>query len=80
MRQLYIACITSIADYGVQCWWNNQKNYLEKYQSLQNKALRKILDAFKTSKIISMKLKAALPPLKSDLKRPAKSMLSECYI
>ena len=62
MRQLYMACITSIADFGIQCWWNNQRNYLEKYQSLQNKALRKILNAFKTSKIISMELEAALPP------------------
>jgi len=23
IRQLYIACITSIADYGVPIWWNN---------------------------------------------------------
>lgn len=25
MRQLYIACISFIADYGIQIWWNNQK-------------------------------------------------------
>ena len=24
MRQLYIACITSVADYGVSVWWKNQ--------------------------------------------------------
>jgi len=36
MRQLYIACITSVADYGVPVWWNNQKFLLEKYQKLQN--------------------------------------------
>ena len=23
IRQLYIACITSITDYGVPIWWNN---------------------------------------------------------
>ena len=23
MRQLYIACISSVADYGVPVWWNN---------------------------------------------------------
>ena len=31
MRQLYIACITSIADYGVLIWWNKQKYLLDKY-------------------------------------------------
>src|SRR5204863_1854917 len=31
MRQLYIACISSVADYDVPVWWNNQKNMLEKF-------------------------------------------------
>jgi len=31
MRQLYIACISSVADYGVPVWWNNQKYFLEKF-------------------------------------------------
>jgi len=60
MRQLYIACITSVADYGVPIWWNNQKFLLEKYQKLQNSALRKILGAFKTSPYMAMKLEAAI--------------------
>ena len=34
MRQLYIACIMSIADFEVSIWWNNQKFLLEKYQKL----------------------------------------------
>ena len=62
MRQLYIACIVSIADFGVPIWWNNQKFLLDKYQKLQNLALRKILGAFKTSPIMVIKLKAAIPP------------------
>ena len=61
MRQLYIACIVSIADFGVPIWWNNQKFLLDKYQKLQNLALRKILGAFKTSPIMVMELKAAIP-------------------
>src|SRR5438876_1964106 len=60
MRQLYIACITSVADYGVPVWWNNQKFLLEKYQKLQNSALRKILGAFKTSPYMAMELEAAI--------------------
>src|SRR5438034_26829 len=39
---------------------NNQKFLLEKYQKLQNSALRKILEAFKTSSYMTMKLEAAI--------------------
>ena len=60
MKQLYIACITSVADYEVPIWWNNQKFLLEKYQKLQNSALKKILEAFKISLYMTMKLKAAI--------------------
>ncbi len=31
IRQLYIACISLVADYGVLVWWNNQKYLLEKF-------------------------------------------------
>ena len=31
IKQLYIACITLIADYDVPVWWNNQIYLLEKY-------------------------------------------------
>src|SRR6266480_6083761 len=64
MRQLYVACMSSVADYGVLVWWNNQKHLLEKFQKLQNKALRKILDVFKTSSVSAMKIEASLSPLK----------------
>ena len=64
MRQLYVACIVSVADYGVPIWWDNQKILLNKYQKLQNLALRKILGAFKTSPIMIMELEAAILPPK----------------
>src|SRR5436190_318276 len=60
MRQLYIACIVSVADYGVSIWWDNQKSLLDKYQKLQNLALRRIFGAFKTYLIIEMELEAAI--------------------
>src|SRR5437773_3143026 len=69
MRQLYIVCITSVADYGVPVWWNNQKYLLEKYQKLQNSALRKILEAFKISSYMAMKLEAAIISLKARFDR-----------
>jgi len=73
MRQLYIACITSVADYGVSIWWNNQKFLLEKYQKLQNSALRKILGAFKTSLYMAMKLEAAIISPRSRFNRICKN-------
>jgi len=56
----YIACIISITDYGVPIWWNNQKYLLEKFQRLQNVVLRIILEAFKTSPIKVMEIKAII--------------------
>src|SRR5436190_942776 len=73
IRQLYIACISSVADYDVPVWWNNQKNMLERFQKLQNIALRKILDAFKTSSINAMKLEASIPPPKVRFERICKN-------
>src|SRR5438034_5074177 len=75
MRQLYIACITSVADYGVPIWWNNQKFLLEKYQKLQNSALKKILEAFKTSLYMIMKLEAAIISSKTRFDRICKNYI-----
>ena len=62
MRQLYIACTCSVADYGVPIWWAGQKGLLDKYQKLQNQALRKILGTFRSSPIRAMEVEASLPP------------------
>jgi hypothetical protein len=64
MRQLYLACITSIADYGVPIWWKGQKNLLKRYQKLQNNMLRKVLGAFKTSSIAVMKIEVSILPVR----------------
>ncbi|EDN93481.1 hypothetical protein SS1G_09348 [Sclerotinia sclerotiorum 1980 UF-70] len=62
MRQLYIAYVTSIADYGSILWWKRQNQFKKILQSLQNLALRKILEVFKTSPIKPMKIEAVLYP------------------
>ena len=64
MRQLYIACITTVADYGVPVWYRGprQGRLLQLYQRLQNQALPKILGAFGKSPIRAMELEAAIPP------------------
>ena len=63
MRQLYIACIVSVADYGVPVWWKQQQFLLEKFIKLQNQALRKILGAFKTSPVSAMEIEAGISPV-----------------
>lgn len=62
LRQLYIACVTSIADYGAILWWKDQVNYTKMLQKLQNLALRKILGVYKTTPILPMEVETALPP------------------
>src|SRR6266704_1835125 len=64
LRQLYIACVTTIADYGVQCWWKSKSkdHLLARYQSLQNEALKLVLGTFKGSPTQAMEIKASIPP------------------
>ena len=67
LRQLYIACVTSIADYGVQLWWKGlnglgQKGLLQPFQALQNMATRRILGAFRNSPYKALELETAIPP------------------
>jgi ribonuclease HI len=62
IRQLYLACVTSVADYGSAIWWRGQVQFQKPLQALQNLALRKILGVFRTAPIIPMEIEAALYP------------------
>ena len=62
IRQLYIACIGSVADYGSVVWWRGQKQLLRPLQALQNLATRRILGVFKTAPIVPTEAEAGLPP------------------
>ena len=59
--QLYLACVTSIADYGSVIWWKGQAQFKKPLQDLQNLGLRKILGAFKTTPILPMEAKLIRP-------------------
>ena len=62
-RQLCLACITSIADYGSLVWWRGQASPRGPLQALQNLALRKILGVFRTALIEPIEVEAApFPP------------------
>ena len=64
LRQLYIACVTSIADYGVQLWWSKSttQHTIRLFQQLQNRASRRLLGAFRGSPTKALELEAALLP------------------
>jgi ribonuclease HI len=66
IRQLYLACITSISDYGSELWWDNNKS-IKPLQAVQNLATRKILGVFKTAPLLPMQIESALPPVKVRL-------------
>ena len=66
LRQLYIACITTIADFGVQLWWKGpgqrQQKLVQKFQKLQNLATKQMLRAFRGSPFKALEIEAAIPP------------------
>ena len=63
IRQLYLACVTSVADYGSLLWWDKpNKAQIRPLQAIQNLAIRKILGVFKTAPILPMEIESALPP------------------
>ena len=63
LRQLYLACITTVADYGAQLWWHTERKgmLLKHYNALQNLALPRMLGAFKSSPTMAMEIEAAIP-------------------
>ena len=64
-RQLYITCITTVADYGAQLQQGLRRNtQLKAYKTLQNAALKQILGAFLGSPILAIEIKALILPVK----------------
>ncbi len=72
-KQLYLTYITSISNYDVEIWWNNQKSYLVKFYKLQNAALQKILSAFQTSLINAMQIEVEISSVKMQLNQKCKN-------
>jgi ribonuclease HI len=61
-RQLYLASIVTIADYGSILWWKGQKGLIKPLQIIQNSASLKILGVFKTAPILAREVESALLP------------------
>jgi ribonuclease HI len=69
LRQLYQSCITTVADFGAEVWWNQQKVQTLPFQRLQNQAMRKIAGAFKTTPVAALEAELGLPPADLRLDR-----------
>jgi ribonuclease HI len=63
LRQLYQSCITTVADFGSEVWWNGQKSQSNLLQKIQNQALRKIAGAFRTTPIAALEAEIGLFPV-----------------
>ena len=63
VRQLYNACVVPVCDFGAEVWWIGQAAYQQKFETVQNMALRCILGAFRTSPTIALHNQSALPPV-----------------
>src|SRR5690606_23642742 len=66
IRQLYLACVVPISDFGSEVWWKGhnkgQQHLTDKLQKLQHTASRTILGAFCTTPIDALNAEAALLP------------------
>jgi ribonuclease HI len=60
IRQLYLACVTSVADYGSPIYWKAQSYANNLLQPLHNIACRKILGAFRTSPALPTSIESGL--------------------
>jgi hypothetical protein len=62
LRQLYQSCITTVADFGAEVWWNQEKNESVPLQKLPNQAMRKIAGAFRMTPVAALQAELGLPP------------------
>src|SRR5437660_1435689 len=67
MRQLCISTVFSVSDYGSKVWFRNQLNFVKDIQTIQNNAMRRIADAFKTTSIKALEAEVELMSTKQRL-------------
>ena len=71
-RLLYVACVFPILTYGATVWYRPHKQVktlVRKLEVVQNKAIRMITGAFKTTPIELIQLRSFLPPIEVWLKK-----------
>lgn len=61
IRKIYLACVTTVADYGSPVWWRSKRSN-RPLTVMQNKASRKVLGVFRTAPSIPSEREANLFP------------------
>jgi reverse transcriptase-like protein len=72
LRQLYLACVTTIADFGAQLWWKGSqthKSHFKPLEQLQNRALLRILGAYKGSPSRALEVEGSIMPVSIRLEK-----------
>ncbi|PPQ85685.1 hypothetical protein CVT25_002136 [Psilocybe cyanescens] len=67
LRNLYISCVTTKIFYASPAWWKGTKKQTIPLEKVQNRALRLICAAFKTTPIAALEIEASIPPIKHQL-------------
>ncbi len=62
VRRIQIAAVQSVALYGAELWWRNQKNYQKDLQKLINRQARSITGMYQSSPIPSLMSESGLLP------------------
>ena len=64
LRHLYLSCVTSVLDYGSMMWSGRygKQQLTNKYQKLQNRAIRYITGAYPSSPAQALQVEAAILP------------------
>ena len=71
-RLLYISCVFPILTYGATVWYRSHKHIktlVKKLEVVQNKAIRLVTGAFRTTPIELIQLRSFLPPIEIWLKK-----------
>src|SRR5260221_2081330 len=64
LRQIYLGAVLPIATYGSVAFWDGKSSAIKKTLGCaQNKALRLITGAFKTTPIPALEIEASIPPI-----------------
>lgn len=63
LRLIYNACVRSVMTYASPVWWNGQKLLANKLSVIQNKCLRHICAAFRTTPTRALEIESATPPI-----------------
>ena len=76
MHLLYRTCVIPVITYGCQLWYRPnapKKALIKKLQIVQNKALRRITGAFRTSPTEALHLLSFIPPVEITLRKLCES-------